>query len=117
MATTFSELWAELKTEALNAWQTVKADALALEHNIVPVIEADIATALSQFKTVAVNTVMSLATTEFANLTGAQKQAITLNTIVQSAIAAGKTVAIQDAKVLAQQAFNAVASTVGTASQ
>ena len=55
---------------------------------------------------------MSLATAEFANLTGTQKNAITVNTIVQSAIAAGKTLALQDAQMLAQQAYHAVATSV-----
>lgn len=113
-ATTFSGLWDDLKTEALNAWQAVKNDAVALESKLVPVVESDIATVLSQFKSVAINTVMTLATAQFANLTGAQKNTITVNTVVQSALAAGKTVALQDATMLAQQAYNALASTVGT---
>lgn len=113
-ATTFAGLWDDLKTEALNAWQAVKADAAALETSLVPVVESDIATVLSQFKTVAINTVMTLATSQFANLTGAQKNTITVNTVVQSALASGKTVALQDATMLAQQAYNALASTVAT---
>ena len=111
-ATTFTELWDELKTEALNLWQAAKNDVVAVERTIVPVIETDITTVLSQFKTVALGTVMSLATAEFANLTGTQKNAITVNTIVQSAIAAGKTLALQDAQMLAQQAYHAVATSV-----
>jgi hypothetical protein len=112
MATTFSELWAEMKTEALNIWQSVKAEAVTLEHNLVPAIESDLVTVLSQFKGVALNTVMSLAGAEFANLTGTQKNAITVNTIVQTALATGKAVALQDAQLLAQQAYNGLTTTV-----
>ena len=111
-ATTFAELWAELKTEALNAWQSVKAEVQTIEHNIVPVVESDISTILSQLKGAAVNTVMTLAQQEFANLTGTQKNTITVNTIVQAAVASGKTILKQDAAVLAQQAYQAVATTM-----
>ena len=110
-ATTFTELWAELKAEATAAWASVKGEVTIIEHNIVPVVESDIATILSQLKAAAVNTVMTLAQQEFANLTGTQKNTITVNTIVQSAIASGKTILTQDAAVLAQQAYQAVATT------
>jgi signal transduction histidine kinase len=60
-ATTFSELAAELKAEAIAAWDAVKAEAVSIEHTIVPVIEADIATVLSQFSGLAVQTVLNFA--------------------------------------------------------
>lgn len=110
MANTFSGLWDELKTEALNTWQAIKNDIVSLEHTLVPVVEQDIALVLSQFKGVAVQMIMTLAQAEFANLSGTQKNAITVATIVNSAKAAGKQLAIQDAQLLAQQAFNALVS-------
>lgn len=108
---TFAEFCDELNTEALNAWQAVKNEAATLAAEFEPVVEADLIALFAQLKTIAINTVMQLAQLEFNNLTGAQKNSITVNTIVQAAIAAGKTVAIQDAALLAQQAYNAVAST------
>lgn len=111
-ATSFSQLLENLKTAALNAWESLKNTAIAIEHDIVPVIEQDIALVLSQFQGVAVNTVLQLASSAFSNLSGSQKNLITVNTIVQAAIANGKQIAIQDAQMLAQQAYNAVASAV-----
>lgn len=114
-ANTFGQLFENLKTAALNAWQSLKNTAIAIEHDIVPVIEQDIAIVLSQFQGVAVNTILSLASTSFSNLSGTQKNQITVNAIVQAALANGKQIAIQDAQMLAQQAYNAVASTLGAA--
>lgn len=112
MATTFSQLWDEIKTAALNEVQSVKNIIVQWEGRIVPTIEADLVTVLSQFKSLAVNMVTTLAAAEFANLTGGQKQTITVNTIIQSALAAGKPVALQDAQLLAQQAYQAVKAAV-----
>ena len=113
-ATTFSGLWDELKTEALNAWQNIKTEAVALEQKFVPVAEADIATGLSQFKTLAVQLVLSLAGQEFANLTGSQKNTITTASIIATAKSLGTQIVQQDAAMLAQQAYNAVVTTVNT---
>lgn len=110
--TSFAALWDELKTDALNLWQSVQGKAIAAEAKIVPVIEQDIMLVLSQFRSVATNMVMTLATAEFNNLTGAQKNTITAATIVSAAKAAGKTVLQQDAQMLAQQAYHAVATTL-----
>jgi hypothetical protein len=112
-ATTFSQLIEEIKTEALNLWQGLKTEVLTFEHNIVPVIEADLVLVLSQFKGLATSMIMTLATQEFANLTGGQKNTITVNTIIEAAKAAGKPIVAQDAQLLAQQAYNAIASTIG----
>lgn len=114
MATTFTELWDEMKTEALNIWQSVKNEAVVLEHNIVPTVEADLVAALGQFKGLALSMVMTLAGSAFGNLTGTQKNAITVTTILQSALAQGKTIALQDAQLLAQQAYQGLASTVSS---
>ncbi len=113
-ATTFTELWEEIKTEALNIWQGVKNEALVLEHTLVPTVEADIVLVLSQFKSVALDTVMALAQQEFANLTGTQKQDITVQSILGAAKNAGKVIVQQDAVLLAQQAYQGLASTVST---
>lgn len=110
--TSFAALWDELKTDALNLWQSVQGKAVAAEAKIVPVIEQDIMLVLSQFRSVATNMVMTLATAEFNNLTGAQKNTITAATIVSAAKAAGQSVLQQDAQMLAQQAYHAVATTL-----
>lgn len=113
MANTFSELWDEIKTVALNVVQTIKADLVQFEHSAVPVIEEDLVLVLNQFKSLAVGLVTTLATAEFQNLTGGQKNTITTQSIFQAALAAGKPIAEQDAALLAQQAFNAVLYAVG----
>jgi hypothetical protein len=113
-ATTFAQLWDELKTEALNVVQNMKAEFKAFEAKAVPVLEADLALVLSQVKGVAVTTAATLATAEFANLTGGQKQTITVNSILQTAIALGKPIAQQDAQMLAQQAFHGTQDAIAT---
>jgi hypothetical protein len=99
----FQRLLDELETEAMNFWQSVKNEAEVIGTAIRP----EIVLLLSQFKTIAINTVAALAQAEFANLTGGQKQSITINTIVQAALLQGKTLAIADASVLAQSAYDA----------
>lgn len=111
----FVSLFDELKTEALNLWENLKNTAAA-EVNLVvselgPVVKSEVAVVLSQLKSLAINTVVSLAQTEFSNLTGDQKHSITVNTIVQAALVQGKTLALHDAAVLAQGAFDALAAT------
>src|SRR5258706_14846469 len=102
MVNTFSALWDELKTEALNAWESVKNEAVYLEHTFVPILEQDIVLVLSQFKGLAVNIIMTLAKQEFDNLTGGQKNIITVQTILSAAASGGKEIALQDAQILAQ---------------
>lgn len=111
-ATSFQQLWDELKTAALNAWQTLKGQAIAAEKAIVPVVEQDVFVVLGQFKGVAVDTILTLAGSAYSNLTGTQKNAITANTVYQAAIASGKKIALQDAQMFAQQAYQALVSTV-----
>lgn len=113
MANTFADLFEEIKTAALNAVQSLKGKLVQFEHDAVPVIEQDLLLLLNQFKGVAVSLVTTLAQQEFENLTGAQKNTITVQTIVASAKAAGKDIAVQDAQLLAQQAYNAVKYAVG----
>lgn len=114
MATTFSELWEEIRTAALNEVQSLKNTLVQWEHNAVPVVEADLVLALGQFKSFAVNMITTLATAEFQNLTGGQKNAITVQTILSAAKSAGKDLAVQDAQLLAQQAYNAVLTAAGS---
>lgn len=111
-ASTFTELFDEIKTVALNEVQSLKNTLVSWEHTLVPVVESDLILILSQLKGIAVSMITTLAGQEFANLTGGQKNTITVQTILQSAIAAGKPVATQDAQMLAQQAFHAVVSAV-----
>lgn len=112
MANTFEDLWTELKTDAAAEWDVIKAKAVEIEHTIVPVIEADVVAVLSQFKTLAIQTILDLAKAEFAALTGAEKQSNVVTTVFQAAEAAGTTIAIQDVRMFAQQAYDAVASTI-----
>lgn len=107
-ATTFEGLWEEIETDALNAWQNIKNEAVVLEQKFVPVIESDLTGVLSQLKTVAVQLVLALAGQEFANLTGTQKSAITTASILANAKALGTPIVAQDAAMLAQQAYNGV---------
>lgn len=113
-ATTFAQLWDELKTEALNVVSNLKAEFISFEKKAVPVAEADISAILSQLKGIAVSTVTTLATQEFANLTGGQKTTITANSIMQTAIAIGKPIGQQDAAMLAQQAYYGFNDAVAT---
>jgi hypothetical protein len=109
-ANNFADLWNELKAEAVAEVAKLKADAVALEKSIVPVVEADIATVLSQFKTLAIQMVLQMAQGGLAAATGAEKQGVVITSVFQAAEAAGKQIAIQDAQMLAQQAFTAVAT-------
>lgn len=108
---TFSSMFADLKTEAVAEWEKLKGEAAAdvayIAASLGPVIKSEAAVVLSQFKTVAIQTVIMLARQEYATLTGAQKNGITANTILQSAYASGKSVALQDAATFAQDAFDA----------
>lgn len=114
MATTFADLWAEIKTDALNVVQNLKAEFKTFETKAVPVIEADLAAILSQVKNVATQLAANLATQEFANLTGAQKQTITINSVMATAVALGKPIAQQDAQMLAQQAYYGTQDAIAT---
>lgn len=114
-ATTFSGLWDELKTEAAAEVAKLKADAVAFEANIVPVIEADVVALLSQFKSLAVQTVLSLAGAAGAAMTGEEKLGTVVTTVLQSAETQGKAIALGDAQTLAQQAFNAVGTALAPA--
>jgi len=108
-ATTFSQLLANLKAEAVAEIAKLKAQAIEFEHTIVPVIEADIAATLDQFKSLAVTTILNLAKSEFVAISGQEKQSTVVTTVFQAAEAAGKSIAIQDVRMFAQQAYDAVA--------
>lgn len=112
---TFSSLFEELKTEALNKWEALKSEAAhdvaIIAANLGPVVSAEAKVVLSQFKAIAIDTVVMLARAEFASLSGAQKNSITANTIMQSAVASGKTVLLSDAASFAQDAFDALNGT------
>ena len=116
-ATTFAQLWDNLKAEAVTEIAKLKADAVAFEANIVPTIEADIVTVLDQFKSLAINTVLKFAQAEFANMSGEEKLGNVVTTVVQAAESAGKSIALGDAQTLAQQAFNAVSGALAPAAQ
>lgn len=108
MAVTFAELGQELVADAKAAWAKLKAEATEIEHDIVPVAEADIVAVLSQFKQLAIDTVLKFAAAEFGSLTGNEKQGNVVTAVIQAAEAEGKTIALQDAAMLAQQAYDAV---------
>lgn len=111
-ASTFTQLWEELKTDALNAWQHVQSEVLVIERNLVPVIEQDLILVFSQVKTTAINMILTLATQEFQNLTGGQKNTITVQTVLAAAKTAGKELALQDAQLIVQQSYNALVTTL-----
>lgn len=108
-ATTFVELWNELKADAAAAVKAVEAKAVELEHYIVPVIEADLAMAFSQLKSVAIQAVMEAAT---LGLTGNEKLGTVVTTVYQHAEANAINIGLTDAQLLAQQAYNAVATSL-----
>lgn len=110
--TTFSGLWDDLKAEANTLVQGAIAEGKKLEETIVPLIEADAVAVLSQFKTLAIQTVISLGAGELSALSGQEKQSTVVTTVFQAAQAAGKQVAIEDVRMFAQQAYNAVATTL-----
>lgn len=107
---TFSGLWDDLKAEAKALVQAAIDEGKKLEATIVPLIESDAATILSQFKTLAIQTVISLGAAELSALSGQEKQSTVVTTVYQAAQAAGKQIAIQDVRMFAQQAYNAVAT-------
>lgn len=108
-----NEFLAELKTEALNFFQNAKQAALNVFQNSVravePVLQAEALAAMSQLKTLAINTVGMLAQSEFSNLTGGQKQTIAVGTVMQGAVAQGKQLLVGDAVQFVQAAYNALA--------
>jgi hypothetical protein len=109
MATTFAGLWDELKAEAAAEVANLKTDAKVLEANIAPVVESDVATVLSQFKALAISLVTQFAGDAFKAVSGEEKIGTLVTAVYQAAVGAGKNIAIQDAQMFAQQAFNAVA--------
>lgn len=108
MARTFAELFIELKAEAIAEWAAIANKVVEFEHTIVPIIEADIVAVLSQFKTLAVKTVIEMGAAGMAQLSGGEKFGTVVTRVFMAAQAAGKQVAIEDVRLLAQQAFNAV---------
>lgn len=113
--TTFAGLWEAFRTAALNAVQAIKAEFVTAEAKAVPVIQADAILFFDQLKGVAVNIATTLATQEFQNLTGTQKNKITIASIKGAAIAAGKPLLDQDATMLAQQGYYAVQEAIAAA--
>ena len=109
-ATTFSELWTELKADAEAAVSAAKANLVSLEQNIVPVIESDLVLVFNQLKGLAIQAVISAAA---SSLSGNEKFGTVVTTVFQTAEAQALNIGIQDAQLLAQQAYLAVASAVG----
>lgn len=107
---TFADLWTELKQDAEAAVSAAKADLLALEQNIVPVIEADLVAVFNQLKDIAISTVLDLASSA---LSGKEKLSTVVTTVFQTAEAQALSIGLDDARLLAQQAYNAVAAAVG----
>lgn len=107
------QLLAEIKTEALNFYQAVKTAALNVFNEsvkaVTPVVETEVLTAMSQMKTLAVNTVAMLAQGVFGNLTGAQKSAVAVSTVLSGAAQSGVTMLESDAVTLVQASYNALA--------
>jgi hypothetical protein len=107
----FQVIISDLEGFASKEWQAALAEGRKIEQEIVPVLETGFATAAKDFGQLAVQTAFSLMTAEFAALTGQEKHGQTVTTLLQSAEAAGKTLALSDAQALATNAFVAVTGT------
>lgn len=110
MATTFSELWLEIEGAAASAVAAVKSEIASIENQIVPVIEADLVLALSQLKDIAIAAVLDAAKMA---ISGEEKLSTVVTTVFQHAEANAIAVGIEDVRLLAQQAYHAVAKAVG----
>lgn len=111
MATTFAQLWDETKAEAQKLWQEAKDEVKAFENAFVPKAEADLAAAGSQFASFALQMAWTLAGQEFANLTGGQKNTITITAVKAAAIQAGAPLLEGVANKLAEDAYQALKTT------
>ncbi len=110
MATTFAGLWDELKADAAAEVARLRSGAKALEASVAPVAESDVAGVLSQFRGLAISLVTQFAGDAFRTVSGEEKIGTLVTALTQAALGAGKTIAIQDAQMFAQQAFHAVAA-------
>ncbi|HVZ60665.1 MAG TPA: hypothetical protein VG892_07760 [Terriglobales bacterium] len=110
-ATSFAGLWADVQAEAKKLWAAAGAELKAFEAAFVPAAEQDLAAAGSALYKLAVNMAWTLATQEFANLTGGQKNAITVTSIKQAAITAGTPLVNGVAEKLAEDAYQALKTT------
>ncbi len=115
MATTFAGLWDELKADAAAEWKKLEADGVQLEQKIIPVLESDLALIGTQIKNVLISTATNMMTTEFAALTSNEKQGNVVTAGIQAAEAQGKSLAVEDATMFAQQAFRALGVTLPAA--
>lgn len=113
MTTTFAQLAADLEAEAKSVLANIETGLSTIEANIVPIIEQDVATVLGQFKTLAVQTVLQMAQGVNAALSGQEKLGTVITTVIQAAEAAGLQIALEDATMFSQQAYNAVAAFFG----
>lgn len=103
-----SDILAPLEDFAKAEWDKVKAEAIVIEQEVVPVLESGLALAVKQFGQLAVQTVMSLMGAAGASLSGGEKLNLTATTIKDAAVQAGVALAEQDVTALAQNSYLAV---------
>ncbi len=115
MATTFAGLWDELKADAAAEVARLKSGAKALEANLAPVVESDVAGVLSQFRGLAISLVTQFAGDAFRTVSGEEKIGTLVTALSQAALGAGKAIAGEGARMFAQQAFHAVAAALSRA--
>lgn len=105
---TLTDILAPLEAAAEAEWAKVKAEVIAIEQKVEPIIESGLALAVQDFGQLAVQTVMSLLGAAGTSLSGGEKLNLTATTIVQAAETQGKKIAAQDVTALAQNAYTAV---------
>ena len=103
--------WDNIKTAALNVWQTIKGTATEVYDRVEPQVAADLKTVFDQLFPVALDLVAAFATSAFDHLTGAQKGAIVDASLIATAKAQSLTLLEADAPMLRQLAYRAVGVT------
>lgn len=103
-----SDILAPLEDFAKAEWEKVKAEAIVIEQEVVPVLESGLALAVKQFGQLAVQTVVSLMGAAGAGLSGGEKLNLTATTIKDAALQAGVSLAEADVTALAQNSYIAV---------
>jgi hypothetical protein len=107
----FNDIISQLEAFAEHEWEVIKADAIAIEQAVEPVIESAFHQLVQQFGMLAVQTVTGLMTGAQASLSGGEKFNLTVTTIVDAAEKAAVQIVQSDASALAKNAYLAVMAT------
>lgn len=108
------DFWDNLKTDAMNFWQTVEGDAVTIGKNLAAVVKADVPIILKQLEPICYNLVAGFAAAEFSQLTGGQKAAAVDTALLATAKAQSLALLPQDAAMLRQQVVNVLGLTAPT---